>query len=66
MIKYLGEDVEVGSVSSLPKLEIPQDEKYMLGKLSRVEGGTWASTPPLLNKNFQLRACKEFQICNLF
>ncbi|XP_023340647.1 uncharacterized protein LOC111710755 [Eurytemora carolleeae] len=26
-----GEDVEVGSASSLPKLEIPQDEKYMLG-----------------------------------
>jgi len=46
IIKYLGEDVEVGSASSLPKLEIPQDEKYMLGKLSRVEGGTWASTPP--------------------
>ena len=48
MIKYLDEDVQVSSASSLPKLEIPQDDKYMLGKLSRVEGDTWASTPPPL------------------
>ena len=62
MIKYLDEDVQVSSASSLPKLEIPQeyqeyqekdlnappDDKYMLGKLSRVEGDTWASSPPPL------------------
>ena len=68
MIKYLDEDVQVSSASSLPKLEIPQDDKYMLGKLSRVEGDTWASTPPpyVLYKMFQLRGCKEFQFCNLF
>ena len=69
MIKYLDEDVQVSSASSLPKLEIPQDDKYMLGKLSRVEGDTWASTPPpptFSTKCFSYEAVKNFNSVTYF
>ena len=85
MIKYLDEDVQVSSASSLPKLEIPQeyqeyqeyqekdlnappDDKYMLRKLSRVEGDTWASTPPptFSTKCFSYEAVKNFNSVTYF